>query len=82
MTDTVTTVGMWALALALIIVGFILMIAGIMDIGRSLGGKSKEWGKATLGFAIGVGGGFLIGIGATRIFNFYKNNGADIPLGK
>lgn len=80
MTDTITTVGTWGLGLALVGVGFWLMIWGIMDIGSGIGGKTKEWGKAGMGLFIGVVGGFLVAIGAVTIINWFKKGGSEIPL--
>lgn len=80
MTRIIENIGVWGLGIVLLGVGFWLVWRSVLDIGSALGGKNKEWGKALIGLGIGILGGFLIIVGATRILSIFKTNGQEIPL--
>lgn len=80
MQSIIENLGTWGIGLVALGVGIWLIIWGIVDIGSALGGKNKEWGKFLLGLGIGIIGGAIGWIGATRILSIFKSNGQEIPL--
>lgn len=80
MESILNDVGTWLLGLVALAVGFFLIIRALIDLGGSLGGKNKEWGKAILALGIGIIGGFIGWWGVSNILSFFKSNGDQIPL--
>lgn len=80
MEDTVSVVGKWVLSIVATGVGFWLIIVGVIDIGKGLGGTNKRLSTALAGIGIGIVGGFFGWWGVSNILSFFKSNGDEIPL--
>lgn len=75
----VTSMGSWGTDVVALIVGSLLIIRALLDVRSALGTDNKDWGKAGIGFLVGILGGFLGWWGASGIIAFFKNDGADVP---
>lgn len=79
MEQWMVNIGTWIISLAALGVGIFLIVRALFDVREGLGGKSKDFGKAAIGIAIGLVGGFIGWWGGSNILNFFKNNGQQIP---
>jgi hypothetical protein len=73
------TSGNWILGLVMIVVGFGLVIAAVIDLWAGLGHTNKDFKKAGVGILVGIVGGLLMIWGTSGIIGFFKGLGQSIP---
>lgn len=78
-TSFINNWGMFILSAVILIVGFILIIAAIKDIGAGLAPKQKDFKTAGIGFVIGVVGAFFLYWSASSLIAMFKGVGANLP---
>ncbi|MBE5067167.1 hypothetical protein [Ligilactobacillus salivarius] len=76
----VQNIGDWALGIALVGVGIILVIVALLDFRKGLGKVgNKDIPAVVWGLVTGAFGAFFLYMGVDKIKNIFKNVGDDIP---
>lgn len=79
--DTFQDVIIWVLGAVALLGGSVLVVRGLMDFIGGLWKSPKDFKQVATGVIIGFVGGWLALMSGSALYNFFKSNGQDIPLG-